>query len=1023
MSGRNAAVARLGALALFLTVFGALACGGDGSGDNDTAAPQDAIGEDSKLETVDALTPEVGTSEASDEDLTSPEVETVAETVETVIETTPEEITPPFELFEGAFGPLCQVGCVDDPDCPQPGWRCLTFQESGQTFCSSPCGSNPNAITCPAGFGCVAVSGTDLCVPLGGDCHGATAQAPCGGTELDGLCKYDAPRCTGSEAHQGYCTKDCEDMSGCRGGYTGCVDDGQGGSWCRAVFEDSADGCGISGAIAQAPGSACAGDDDCLAPNICVAPTGAEVFSPFCASPCDDSPCASGELCRPVSDQDDAPSYCLAPACHCLAPRPGLYTEALALVDLDACKATFSRDWLLVYPEPLAHDPWRLPVFHHMHDEPSRALPQVDAWLAELDAPEGLDRVSASITLAARTLDMSFDDMAGVDDSSADLPSAIERFIVTAGAQADRAGIAASLTEIPVELATALTPVVDGMWRVLLARQTISAEIDDPALEALFFSSLHGLVVWPQTLTAPAPANPAVREILLEGEGLRQLYRSARDISDAVAAADFLGLDLSAVPADLSVDIDTPVGPILIRGSAGGGLNEASLGGHANASLVLDLGGDDSYLIPAGATAAVDHPISVLIDLGGHDNYGYVPVLPAPHPLALPEDDHGRWEPSGTPGEINGPVSLSDHNRQGSGRLGAGMLFDLGEGSDEYSSLRLSQGSGVYGLGLLYDDGGDDVYAAEAVAQGAGIFGIGLLIDEAGDDDYAGFHGVQAFAYARSFGLLYDRSGDDDYVSHKGPDEGGFMLYLSSQNKGGSNSSLSQGMAFGRRADMSDGVFMSGGVAILRDLDGHDDYDADIMAQGSGYWFGTGVLADGSGNDTYDGRWYVQGSCAHMANCFFVEEAGDDIYNAEVNVIATSVGVGHDFSLGILDERGGDDTYHGPGLGLGSGNATGFGFLFDHAGADHYISTSGNAIGWANGTDRPSSASMGHLPTLGVFIDLGGADTYETVNSADLGMTDGASWLHPPTKPENAHGEFAVGVDSSAEGASLGLAF
>ena len=166
----------------------------------------------------------------------------------------------------------------------------------------------------------------------------------------------------------------------------------------------------------------------------------------------------------------------------------------------------------------------------------------------------------------------------------------------------------------------------------------------------------------------------------------------------------------------------------------------------AEVEVVTCLGGDDSYLIPAGATAALDHPVSVLIDLGGNDNYGYIPVLPAPHALALPEDDHGRWEPVGTPGEINGPVSLSDHNRQGSGRLGAGMLFDLGDGADEYSSLRLSQGSGVYGLGLLYDDGGDDGYKAEAIAQGAGIFGIGLLIDEAGDDDYQGFHGVQAFA-------------------------------------------------------------------------------------------------------------------------------------------------------------------------------------------------------------------------------------------------------------------------------------
>ena len=49
------------------------------------------------------------------------------------------------------------------------------------------------------------------------------------------------------------------------------------------------------------------------------------------------------------------------------------------------------------------------------------------------------------------------------------------------------------------------------------------------------------------------------------------------------------------------------------------------------------------------------------------------------------------------------------------GRAAVGVRgIDLGEGDDSYASLRMSQGWGHLGVGVLYDDGGIDVYQGEA---------------------------------------------------------------------------------------------------------------------------------------------------------------------------------------------------------------------------------------------------------------------------------------------------------------------
>ena len=117
--------------------------------------------------------------------------------------------------------------------------------------------------------------------------------------------------------------------------------------------------------------------------------------------------------------------------------------------------------------------------------------------------------------------------------------------------------------------------------------------------------------------------------------------------------------------------------------------------------------------------------------------------------------------------------------------LGVGLLFDYGGGKDHYQSLRVSQGFGAFGVGVLYDDGGDDTYEGEAAVQGSATFGIGILLDAAGDDTRSTFTLSQGYGFTGGVGLLDDLAGDDQYLANVGdPSLGGTVLYYSPQLPG-----------------------------------------------------------------------------------------------------------------------------------------------------------------------------------------------------------------------------------------------
>ncbi|MCP4691605.1 MAG: PDZ domain-containing protein, partial [Desulfobacterales bacterium] len=116
-----------------------------------------------------------------------------------------------------------------------------------------------------------------------------------------------------------------------------------------------------------------------------------------------------------------------------------------------------------------------------------------------------------------------------------------------------------------------------------------------------------------------------------------------------------------------------------------------------NVKFIFDPGGDDFYAYGAAASS-FKHPVSWVIDLGGDDAY----------------------QATSSPG-------------QGSGVFGVGVLWDRG-GDDVYIGGRWTQGAGFMGVGILVDERGADAYTAVEFSQGAAMFGYGAAADGEGDD-------------------------------------------------------------------------------------------------------------------------------------------------------------------------------------------------------------------------------------------------------------------------------------------------
>ncbi len=347
-----------------------------------------------------------------------------------------------------------------------------------------------------------------------------------------------------------------------------------------------------------------------------------------------------------------------------------------------------------------------------------------------------------------------------------------------------------------------------------------------------------------------------------------------------------------------------------------------AIGGNGNNSysdkyaLVVDFGGNDTYSGRiAGGIGVLSNPISIVIDVSGDDKY----------------------------------ISRDKVFSLGSGLMGIGFLYD-GGGNDFYSGFDNSIASSLFGIGIVVDNNGNDIYNGGYFTESASTFGLSILQDNAGNDRYFAQCYAQAMAGTYSYAALLDGSGNDVYYS------GG--RYPHTPLLPNDYRSMSQGFAIGARPDYG------GGIAFLYDGGGNDFYNAEVYAQGTSYWYSAGFLYDEAGNDHYIATEYAQGAGIHLSYGLLIDNAGDDQYFSRYG---PSIGEGHDLACGILIDKDGDDSYNVSG-GIGVGLTNSFGLFADLNGNDRYLTTENLGEGSAN-------LARG-FTGLGIFIDKKGKDTY-----------------------------------------------
>lgn len=418
------------------------------------------------------------------------------------------------------------------------------------------------------------------------------------------------------------------------------------------------------------------------------------------------------------------------------------------------------------------------------------------------------------------------------------------------------------------------------------------------------------------------------------------LWYAAMKTVDAldIARRGLVGLDVSKLTGSL-VDIETPLGRIAVHGS------DSSTRTFAQDKVLLcvDLGGKDVWR-GHPASAGPTQPISVMLEMGGDDSY-----LPSP-------DGRDR--------------------AQGVGVTGVGVLLDV-DGADSYAAVgSMAQGAGQFGFGALIDLAGNDQYRAEHSAQGCGYFGVGCLFDLGGRDAYSLHSEGQGFGGVAGVGVLADRSGNDTYTADPDPKITGRPSYHTDKAVSVSNA---QGCAMGRRGDGADGHSWAGGLGCLLDGAGDDTYTAGNWAQGTGYWFGMGCVWDGSGDDKYLANGWASASGAHFCIGVLVDEAGNDQHHVKQN---WGPAFGHDFTVAMLVNVGGDDEYHTGDSGIGWGINRSVVGLFDIGGDDTYrFAKEERRPGTAALSPRYTDRSKGSLywteaMSCTLFLDVGGDDDY-----------------------------------------------
>jgi hypothetical protein len=306
--------------------------------------------------------------------------------------------------------------------------------------------------------------------------------------------------------------------------------------------------------------------------------------------------------------------------------------------------------------------------------------------------------------------------------------------------------------------------------------------------------------------------------------------------------------------------------------------------------------------------------------------------------------------------------------------LGVCVVIDRA-GDDVFESDRsFSVAAAAGGVSVPIDDAGNDRYAGTTWSCGAAVYGAAVLVDRAGSDQYVADDTSQAIGGPGSAAAIIDLDGNDHYrADGKTP---------SAYGQDGEFYAMSQGVGLGLRG------YDSGGIGVLLDRAGDDEYFAGEFAQGGGYYFGLGILRDDAGHDRYAGRRYAQGFGCHQAVGALVDLSGDDRYSART---AANQGAAWDLSVGLLIDHDGNDIYRGGGLAQGSASMQGYAALLDLGGDDVYEA--------ANPSQGRSGGNAYHFAatatrSVSILFDRAGQDRFSS------GRENGTTLCTDPTPPD-----------------------
>lgn len=250
---------------------------------------------------------------------------------------------------------------------------------------------------------------------------------------------------------------------------------------------------------------------------------------------------------------------------------------------------------------------------------------------------------------------------------------------------------------------------------------------------------------------------------------------------------------------------------------------------------------------------------------------------------------------------------------------GLGAILDLGQ-SDIYKSAVFSQALGAAGgYALMYDRSGNDyyqlngpvpsVYGVEGSflggGQGLGIGwrgyttgGLGVIFDQNGNDRYIAGEFAQGTGYFWGFGVLHDARGNDVYMSDR------YGGGIGCHQAAGALVDESGNDIYAGKTAASLGAAWDIAVGLFIDHSGNDSYRADNMSKGAGSMQGIAWCLDLAGDDHYATQSsYTQGlsgtntyryhATGAMSWSFFLDAAGgSDHYNASERANNKSLATG-----------------------------------------------------------------------------------------------------------------------------------